>query len=44
MLANACELYRDAGFVGQPAAAVTSLAFVVPASPSSRVVDTARRP
>ncbi|WP_172652270.1 hypothetical protein [Rhodococcus opacus] len=29
MLANACELYRDAGFIGQPAAAVTSLAFVV---------------
>ncbi|MCQ4117828.1 hypothetical protein [Rhodococcus tibetensis] len=29
MLANACELYRDAGLVGQPAAAVTSLAFVV---------------
>ena len=29
MLANACELYRDAGFVRQPAAAVTSLAFVV---------------
>ncbi|ABG99036.1 MULTISPECIES: hypothetical protein [Rhodococcus] len=29
MLANACELYRDAGFIGQPAAAVTSLAFVI---------------
>lgn len=29
MLANACELYRDAGFVGQPAAAATSAAFVV---------------
>ncbi|TQC47426.1 hypothetical protein EEB14_20475 [Rhodococcus sp. WS4] len=29
MLANACELYRAAGFIGQPAAAVTSLAFVV---------------
>lgn len=29
MLANACELYRGTGVVGQPAAAVTSLAFVV---------------
>jgi hypothetical protein len=28
-LANACELYRDAGFLGQPANGVTSLAFVV---------------
>ncbi len=29
MLVTACELYRDAGFIGQPAAAVTSLAFVI---------------
>lgn len=29
VLANACELYRDSGFIGQPAAAVTSLAFVI---------------
>ncbi|MGW5300222.1 hypothetical protein ACWEQV_18405 [Rhodococcus aetherivorans] len=29
MLANVCELYRDAGFLGQPAAAATSLAFVI---------------
>ncbi|MFC9840540.1 hypothetical protein ACFVKB_43285 [Rhodococcus sp. NPDC127530] len=29
ILANACELYRDAGFIGQPAAAVSSLAFVI---------------
>lgn len=28
-LANACELYRDTGFFGQPANSVTSLAFVV---------------
>ncbi|WP_342660877.1 hypothetical protein [Rhodococcus ruber] len=29
MLANACELYRGTGLVGQPAATVSSLAFVV---------------
>ncbi|MDV7084248.1 hypothetical protein [Rhodococcus opacus] len=29
MLVTACERYRDAGFLGQPAAAVTSLAFVI---------------
>ena len=29
MLSNACELYRGTDFIGQPAAAVTSLAFVV---------------
>lgn len=28
-MANACELYRDTGFFGQPANSVTSLAFVV---------------
>lgn len=39
-MANACELYRDAGFFGQPANSLTSLAFVV----SGVAIAASRRP